>query len=70
MYNEICPPNSTKHVVTAGDTFWRLSRTYGVSVQSIADANPGVNADNLQIGSTLCIPTAPAAPVSPAPSTP
>lgn len=70
MYNEICPPNSTQHVVMRGDTYWKLSQTYGVSVQSISDANPGVNADNLQIGSTLCIPTASTSKVSPMPSTP
>ncbi len=58
MYNEICPPNATHHVVKSGDTFWRLSQTYGVSVQSMIDANPGVNANNLQIGSTLCVPSA------------
>jgi LysM repeat protein len=53
-----------------GDTFWTLARIYGVNVQSIVDANPGVNADNLQIGSTLCIPIAPTPPVAPVPPKP
>jgi LysM repeat protein len=56
MYNEMCPSNSTHYVVKNGDTLWRLSQTYGVSVQSILDLNPGVNPQNLQIGSTLCLP--------------
>ena len=57
MCNETCPPNSTQHVIKAGDTFWTLSQTYGVSVQSISDLNPGHDPQNLQIGSSLCIPT-------------
>ena len=70
MYNKIiCPSGSIQHVVKSGDTFWNLSKTYNVSVQSIIDNNPGVNANNLQIGSTLCIPTelaaAPVLPVAP-----
>jgi len=69
MYNELCPPNSTQHVVMRGDTFWKLSLTYGVSVERIMAANPGANPDNLQIGSTLCIPTATNSPVTPNPST-
>jgi peptidoglycan endopeptidase LytF len=56
MYNEICPSNSTSYVVKKGDTLWQLSQFYGVSVQSIMDANPGINTQNLQVGSTICIP--------------
>ena len=59
MYQErICPENYTQHVVKRGDTLWQLARTYGVSVQSIRNANPGIDADNLREGSILCIPTA------------
>ena len=59
MNNKICPPDSAQHVVKKGDTLWKLSQTHGVSVQSISDANPGVDPQNLQIGSTLCIPAVP-----------
>lgn len=59
MCNQVCPPNSTQHVVKEGDTFWRLSQTYSVSLQSIIDANPGIDPLNLQIGSTVCIPAVP-----------
>lgn len=65
MYNERCPPHSTQHVIKKGDTFWKLSQTYEIDLQSIMDANPGVDANNLQIGSTLCIPAAPAPSDSP-----
>ncbi len=65
MYFETCPSGSTQHVVTKGDTLWKLSQFYGVSLQSIIDANSGVNANNLQIGSILCIPTNSASPTSP-----
>ena len=65
MYIEICPPHSTQHVVKKGDTLWRLSQTYGVSLQSIFDLNPGIDPQNLQVGSTLCIPAAPTPAVPP-----
>jgi len=68
-----CPEGTFSYTVKAGDTFWKLSQSYGVSVQSISDANPGVDPMNLQIGSTLCIPAAPtppAPPITPAPSMP
>jgi LysM repeat protein len=51
------PEGTFAYTVKAGDTFWKLSRIYGVSLQSIVDANPGVPANNLQVGSTICIPT-------------
>ena len=56
MYNRICPPNSTQHVVKNNDTLWKLSQAYGVSVQNLIDANPGIDANKLQIGTSLCIP--------------
>lgn len=66
MYNKIfCPPGSIQHVVRNGDTFLNLSKIYNTSVQNIIDHNPGMSANSLQIGSTLCIPTAPTTPVSP-----
>ena len=64
MYFETCPSGSTQHVVKEGDTLWKLSQSYGVSLQSIIDANSGVNANNLQIGSILCIPANSASPTS------
>lgn len=51
-----CPENAIMHVVQAGDTFWKLSKTYGTTVEAIAAANPNIDPLNLQIGETLCIP--------------
>jgi LysM repeat protein len=54
----------TEHVIVRGDTFFDLARKYGVTMQALRDANPTVNANNLQIGTKITIP-APA----PAPAT-
>jgi membrane-bound lytic murein transglycosylase D len=44
------------HVVRPGDTLWAISRTYGVSLQLLAEANPGVRADALRVGARLLVP--------------
>ena len=44
------------HVVEKGDTLYRLSRYYHVSVSDIMYENPYVNIYNLQVGDELCIP--------------
>lgn len=46
------------HVVEKGDTLYRLSRYYHVSVSDIMYENPYANIYNLQIGDELCIPVA------------
>lgn len=51
-----CPENAIMHVVQAGDTFWKLAKRHGTTVEAIAAANPNVDPLNLQIGETLCIP--------------
>lgn len=51
-----CPVNAIMHVIQAGDTFWKLAKRYGTSVESIEAANPDVDPLNLQIGATICIP--------------
>ena len=42
--------------VRPGDTFWALARQYGGTVEEIALANPGLQAENLAVGSELVIP--------------
>ncbi|PKM46288.1 MAG: hypothetical protein CVV03_05645 [Firmicutes bacterium HGW-Firmicutes-8] len=44
------------HVIQAGDTFWKLAKHYGTTVEAITAANPDVDPLNLQIGETICIP--------------
>ncbi len=46
------------HVIRKGDTLYRLGRMYGVSVESIMEANPGARVYHLVPGETLCIPMA------------
>ena len=48
----------TTHVVRAGDTFFRLAQTYNTDMRRIMLANPTVDPQNLQIGTTLYIPFA------------
>lgn len=62
-----CPSGQTAYTIQARDTFFTLSRRFGVSIQSIIDANPGVNPNNLRIGQVICVPNAnPGPPVCPA----
>ena len=44
------------YVVKRGDTLYGISNQYGVSVTELASLN-GVNAENLQVGQTLIIPS-------------
>jgi len=53
------PPCPFEHVVQPGDTIYKLSLRYNVSVDSILALNPGVDPKNLQIGSVLIIPCDP-----------
>ena len=45
--------SSQVHIIRSGDTFWSLSRAWGVTVAEIERANPGVNANSLQIGQRI-----------------
>lgn len=49
-------PKYRKHVVRANDSFYKLSRKYGVTPKAIADVNRGVDSTKLQIGQVLNIP--------------
>ena len=49
------------HTIASGDTLWAIAKkAYGAGSkwQAIADANPGVNPDSLDVGATLKIPPA------------
>lgn len=50
------------HVIKKGDTLYRLSRMYDVSVADLIWQNPGVRIYNLQVGDRLCIPVQAEAP--------
>ncbi|MEG6616229.1 LysM peptidoglycan-binding domain-containing protein [Peptococcaceae bacterium 1198_IL3148] len=51
-----CPPGSREYTIRAGDTFFRLAQRFGVSVDDIIAANPGVDPNRLQVGQVVCIP--------------
>lgn len=50
------PCRGVIHVVKKGDTLYKLSRVYDVTIADIIWQNPGVRIYNLQIGDRLCIP--------------
>ncbi|HHV27445.1 LysM peptidoglycan-binding domain-containing protein [Anaerosalibacter bizertensis] len=56
-------PNGFYYTIRSGDTLYSIGQRYGVSVQELMAANPGINPNNLRIGQTICIPRA----VSPQP---
>ncbi len=39
-----------------GDSFWALSQRYGVPVETIVAANPGLDPERLQVGSQVTVP--------------
>lgn len=45
-----------RYTVKAGDTFYRLARTYGTTVQAIAQANPEQDPRSLSVGQNLIVP--------------
>ncbi|MBO8137203.1 MAG: LysM peptidoglycan-binding domain-containing protein [Desulfotomaculum sp.] len=54
-----CPPGTRPYIIQRGDTFCSIAKRYGITVQDLIDANPGVDPNNLQIGQTICIPKKP-----------
>jgi len=54
------PPctNGFYYTIRAGDTLYLLAQRFGVSVDAIIRANPGIDPNNLQIGQVICIPQA------------
>jgi LysM repeat protein len=50
------PQNALTHRIRPGDTLHRISRQYGVSVEALRRANPGVNERRLLPGTVLRIP--------------
>ena len=51
-------PNGFFYTIRAGDTLYLLAQRFGVSVDAIIRANPGIDPNNLQIGQVICIPQA------------
>lgn len=47
----------TYHTIVAGETLYRLSVQYGVSVKAICEANPGLSTENFKTGEVIRIPS-------------
>lgn len=47
----------TLHTIASGDLLGRLATRYGVSVQAILDANPGLDPRRLRVGQQIVIPS-------------
>jgi len=63
------PTGAEVHLVRSGDTLSEIARTYGVSVNSIKDAN-NLRSDVIQIGQRLLVPSGGTPLPSPAPADP
>lgn len=56
MNNMYCPNGTMPYTVKAGDTFYLISKTFGISLESLVAANPGVKPEKLYIGQVICVP--------------
>lgn len=63
------PAGETVHVVQPGETLFRISQRYGVSVEAIAAANNIADVNRLSAGQQLIIPSSDAGGSAPPPAT-
>ncbi|MGI6604014.1 MAG: LysM peptidoglycan-binding domain-containing protein [bacterium] len=49
-------PEIRRWIVQAGDTLYQIARAVGVSLDQLLAANPGIDPNNLQIGTAITIP--------------
>lgn len=52
------PASARSHKVSSGETYYRIALKYGLSVDDLVAANPGVNHRALRVGQSISIPTA------------
>ena len=45
-----------KHVIRSNDNFYKLAQYYGLGLNAIEQANPGIDSTRLQIGQVINIP--------------
>ncbi|ACV62122.1 Peptidoglycan-binding LysM [Desulfofarcimen acetoxidans DSM 771] len=48
--------------IKPGDTFYNLANRFGIAVDSLIAANPGVDFNKLAVGQEICIPSTPPTP--------
>lgn len=51
------PTSTVKHKVAEKETFYSISKKYGVSVDALIEANPSINPRTLRIGKVVQIPS-------------
>lgn len=52
-----CPPNTSIHIVQAGDTMFTIARKFGVSLDALIAANPQIkDPSKIVPGQTVCVP--------------
>lgn len=56
--NQTCPKGSMPYTIKSGDTLYAIARTFGISLDALLAANPGINPDRLYIGQVICVPIA------------
>ncbi len=52
-------PGGFIYTILAGETLFSLARRYGIVVDAILTANPGIDPDRLRVGQRICIPAPP-----------
>ena len=45
-----------KHKIAQGETLYGIARKYGTTTEEVVKVNPGINADNIQVGAVINIP--------------
>ncbi|WZL74571.1 LysM peptidoglycan-binding domain-containing protein [Clostridiaceae bacterium 35-E11] len=51
-------PEGNSYVIQRGDTFYKIAKTFNISLDDLLEANPMIDPDRLLIGQTICIPLA------------
>lgn len=46
------------YIIQQGDTLYKIANQYGISIQDVINANPGVDPYNLHVGQIIRVPTA------------
>jgi LysM repeat protein len=62
-------PILQEYIVQKGDTYYSIGKKFGVTMQAITDANPGVDPKRLQVGKTIVVPPASSSAPKPVTST-
>lgn len=57
-YTAPSEPSKQKYTIRRGDNYYTIGKSFGVSMQAIAAANPGVEPTRLQIGQVINLPSA------------